>query len=229
MSHKILMILTSNIRMGENGKPTGIWAEELSVPYYLFREAGYEVTLASPAGGPVGFDPASMKPQGQNSPETDRMLTDQVAQAAIQDTVRPSTLKADNYAALFFPGGHGTMWDLPGDAEVKRLVEEAYAQDKVIAAVCHGAAGLVSARAPNGESILAGKKVNCFTNREEEETGLISVVPFALESRLRELNAEFVGAENWQPFAVCDGNIITGQNPQSSALVAQEVLSALAA
>jgi putative intracellular protease/amidase len=227
MSKRILMIVTSNSRMGDSGKETGLWAEELAVPYYALVDAGAEVVLASPAGGRAPVDAGSMKPAGQNHPGVERLMKDAAAQAKIETTQRAGAMDATKFDAVFFPGGHGTMWDLPGDAGVTRAVEQAFAHDKLIASVCHGAAGLVSAKRPDGQSIVRGKRVNSFTDAEETAVGLQSVVPFMLESRLRELGGKFEGAANWQPFVVRDGLLITGQNPQSSELVAHEVLSAL--
>lgn len=227
MSKKILMIVTSNATMGASNKPTGIWAEELAAPYYQFADAGLSVDLASPRGGAVPFDAGSIKAKGENSAVVERMLTDTALNARLATTLKVDDVDSTKYDAVFFPGGHGTMWDLPGNAGVTKVVERAFADKKVIASVCHGAAGLVSAKRADGKSILAGKRVNSFTDAEEAAVGLTGVVPFALETRIRELGASFDGAPNWQAFAVRDGNLITGQNPQSSELVAQHVLAAL--
>jgi putative intracellular protease/amidase len=227
MKPRILMILTSNARMGNSGKTTGVWAEELAVPYLAFVAAGAAVELASPQGGPVPFDPGSIKPAGQNSPEVDSFLAHPEAQRQVQQTLPLHMVDAASFDALFFPGGHGTMWDLPDDAEVTRLVQAAAAADRVIASVCHGAAGLIGAKGSDGRAFVAGKRVNAFTNDEEAAVGLANVVPFALETRLRELGALFEKAPNWQPFAVQDGKLVTGQNPASSALVARHVLELL--
>jgi putative intracellular protease/amidase len=227
MSKQVLMIVTSNSKMGNTGKATGIWAEELALPYYAFIDAGHSVTLASPLGGAVPVDAGSVKAQGENHPSVDRFLLDAKAQAAVASTLKAEYVSAAKFDAVFFPGGHGTMWDLPTDAGVTRAVEEAFAAKKIIASVCHGAAGLVSAKRPDGLSIVAGKRMNSFTDAEEEAVGLTAVVPFQLESRLRSIGGVFEGAANWQAFAVRDGWLITGQNPQSSALVAQQVLAAL--
>lgn len=227
MTSRILMIVTSNARMGDTGKPTGLWAEELAVPYYALADAGVEVTLASPAGGPAPIDPGSVKPVGQNDPVVERFLADTALQARIAATPKASAFDGAEFDAVFFPGGHGTMWDLPNDAGVTRAVETAFAAGKLIASVCHGAAGLVTARRPDGESVVKGKRINSFTDAEEDAVGLTGIVPFALESRLRALGAHFEGADNWAAFAIRDGQFITGQNPQSSALVAQQVLAAL--
>lgn len=227
MSKHILMIVTSNARMGDSGKTTGIWAEELVTPYYAFVDTGLSVDIASPKGGAVPFDPSSIKAKGQNDAHIERFLADAEAQRKVSATLVAANVDAASYDAVFLPGGHGTMWDLPGDAGVTRAVETAFAQNKVIAAVCHGPAGLVSAKRPDGQSILTGKRVNAFTNAEESAAGLTAIVPFALESRMRELGAQFEGAPLWQAYAVRDGKLITGQNPASSALVAQHVLEAL--
>lgn len=227
MNKRILMIATSNTRMGESGKKTGIWAEELAVPYYQLVDAGAVVEIASPLGGAVTLDPGSIKPAGQNDRLVDRFLADPVALAKTKATHIAAEVDASTFDAVFFPGGHGTMWDLPRDKGVTRAVESAYATGKLIASVCHGAAGLVTALRPDGKSVVAGKRINSFTDAEEAAAGLTLIVPFQLESRLRELGAHFEGAANWQSFAVRDGQFITGQNPQSSALVAQHLLDAL--
>ncbi|MED5617688.1 type 1 glutamine amidotransferase domain-containing protein [Ideonella sp. BN130291] len=228
MNHKrILMVLTSNDRMGATGKPTGLWAEELAVPYYALTGAGAQVTLASPRGGRAPIDPGSLKEKGQNDPAVERLLADAALMAQVEATRPVADVRMEDFDAVFFPGGHGTMWDLPTSDSVTRLVEAAARQHKLIAAVCHGVAGLVSAKGPDGRPLVAGKRVNSFTDAEEAQAGLADAVPFLLESRLRELGAHFEGAPNWQPFALCDGRLITGQNPQSSAAVADLLLAAL--
>jgi putative intracellular protease/amidase len=227
MNKRILMIVTSNARLGETGRTTGIWAEEFAVPYYRLIDAGAEVEIASPAGGAAPIDPGSLKPKGQNDALVERFLGDSVAQAKLQATHVVAAVDATAFDAIFFPGGHGTMWDLPVDAGVKRAVEAAFASDKLIASVCHGAAGLVSARRSDGKAVVKGHRINAFTDAEEAAVGLTAAVPFQLESRLRELGAKFEGTANWLPFAIRDRQFVTGQNPQSSALVAQHLLQAL--
>lgn len=227
MTRRILMIVTSNARMGDTGKPTGLWAEELAVPYYALVDAGVAVTLASPAGGPTPVDPGSVKPVGQNDPVVERFLADAALQAHLATLPKAADFDGAAFDAVFFPGGHGTMWDLPVDAGVTQAVERAFAAKKLIASVCHGAAGLVTAKRPDGQSIVQGLRVNSFTDAEERAVGLEQVVPFMLETRLRELGALFEGAANWQAFAIRDGQLITGQNPQSSHLVATTLLQAL--
>jgi putative intracellular protease/amidase len=227
MTPRVLIIATSHTSLGTSGKPTGVWAEELVLPYYQLIDAGAAVEIASPKGGALAFDPSSIKPAGQNDALIERFLADPVAQAEAHATQVAAAVDASGFDAVFFPGGHGTMWDLPVDAGVTRAVQAAFAAGALIASVCHGAAGLVTARRADGKAIVAGKRINSFTDAEEDAVGLSGVVPFRLESRLRELGAVFEGAPNWQPFAVRDGQFITGQNPQSSKLVAQHVVEAL--
>jgi putative intracellular protease/amidase len=227
MTKRVLIVATSHTMLGTTGKPTGVWAEELVVPYYQLIDAGASVEIASPAGGPLAFDPSSLKPAGQNDALIERFLADPAAQAKATATHTAAAVDPAGFDAVFFPGGHGTMWDLPADAGVTHIVEAAFAAGTLIASVCHGAAGLVSALRADGRSIVAGKRVNSFTDAEEDAVGLSAVVPFQLESRLRELGAVFEGAPNWQPFAVRDGQFITGQNPQSSKLVAGRLVEAL--
>jgi len=227
MSSEILMIVTSNARLGDTDKQTGFWAEELAVPYYALVDAGAHVVLASPVGGPIPLDPGSVKPKGENEEIVERFLADTELAALMQTTAKVADLDGAKFDAIFFPGGHGTMWDLPTDAGVTRAVEAAFEAKKLIASVCHGAAGLVTAKRPDGQSIVKDLRVNAFTDAEEIEVGLDSVVPFMLEARLRELGCHFEGAANWTPFAIRDGQLITGQNPQSSGLVAQSLMSAL--
>jgi putative intracellular protease/amidase len=227
MSQRVLIIATSHTSLGTSGKPTGVWAEELVLPYYQLIDAGAAVEIASPKGGALAFDPSSIKPAGQNDALIERFLADPVAQAKAHATHVAAAVDASGFDAVFFPGGHGAMWDLPVDTGVTRAVQAAFAAGALIVSVCHGAAGLVAARRADGKPIVEGKRINSFTDAEEDAVGLSGVVPFRLESRLRELGAVFEGAPNWQPFAVRDGQFITGQNPQSSKLVAQHVVEAL--
>ena len=227
MNAHILMIVTSNAQMGDSDKPTGLWAEELVVPYYALVDAGVRVTLASPNGGVAPIDARSLKAKGENDAIIERFLADDEFQTRIATTLKVADCDGAQFDALFFPGGHGTMWDLPQHAGVTRAVERAFAHNKLIASVCHGAAGLVTAKRPDGQSIVKDKRVNAFTNDEEVAVGLDTVVPFMLETRLRELGGHFEGTANWQPFAIRDGQLITGQNPQSSQRVAEILLEAL--
>ena len=227
MTRRILLIVTSNGRMGDTGKTTGFWAEEMAAPYFALRDASAVVDIASPRGGTVPVDPASIKPKGENAPIVERYLADASLQAQLAASQRVGSVNAAPYDAIFFPGGHGTMWDLPHDDGVTSAVEMAFANGKLIAAVCHGAAGLVTAKRPDGVPVVQGVRISAFTDAEEAAVGLSGVVPFPLEGRLRELGAKFEGAPPWQPFAVRDGQFVTGQNPQSSELVARHLLDAL--
>jgi putative intracellular protease/amidase len=224
----VLMIVTSHAQLGNTGKPTGIWAEELTTPYYALVDAGFEVTLASPLGGTPPFADGSVKPKLEdNEGSVKRFLSDAAAMAKFNATHKTADLQAANYSAVFLPGGHGTMWDTATENATARLVADSFNAGKPTAAVCHGPAGLVKALRLDGKSILFGKKVNGFTNAEETAAGLMEVVPFHLETKMRELGGVFESGPNWAPYAVRDGNLITGQNPASSALVASHVVAAL--
>lgn len=230
MNLRVLMLVTSHDRLGDGGHPTGVWAEELAVPYYAFTDAGCHVDLASPEGGPVPFDPRSLETaDGPLPAAVERLQADEALREKIRQSWRAAAIDMHVFDALFVPGGHGAMWDLATDPAVAHLVETAFASGRIVAALCHGPAALVSAKGPDGRFLLEGKHVNSFTDAEEDELGLGDTVPFLLENRLRELGAFFEGGPNWQPYAVRDANLITGQNPQSSALVAQQVLDALRA
>jgi putative intracellular protease/amidase len=225
---RILMIVTSHNRLGNTGKATGIWAEELTTPYYAMVDAGFDVMLASPLGGKPPFAPSSLKHVvDDNDGSVKRFLQDSEAMAKFNSTHAASSLDASDYSAMFLPGGHGTMWDTAEDAATARLVTDVFNAGKPVAAVCHGPAGLVKALRSDGKSILYDKKVSCFTNEEEAAAELMDVVPFHLETRVRELGGNFEGGAMWQPYAVRDGNLITGQNPQSSSLVADHLVAAL--
>jgi putative intracellular protease/amidase len=214
------MIVTSHDRIDET-HPTGLWLEEFAVPWTLFSEAGYTVTVASPRGGPAPIDPASLEGY-EPTPQSE------AARAALQDTrAVDAALSAEGYDAIFFPGGHGTMFDLPANAQVQRLVSEFAQADKVLASVCHGPACLVGAMLRDGTPVVQGRRVTAFTDAEEAAVELTEQMPFLLETRLRELGAEFVPAENWQDNVVVDGRLVTGQNPQSSASAAQAVIGLL--
>lgn len=237
---RVLIVTTSHEKMGSTGHPTGVWLEELAVPYYALQDGGAEITLASIKGGRIPFDPRSLPaeagagsgegPAGQQEvPEAvRRFLADGRAMAAASNTPAVAGIEPAGFDAVFLPGGHGTMWDLPESEALARLVGTLFDQGGIVAAVCHGPAGLVSARRRDGRPIVEDRRVNGFTNSEERAVGLADVVPFLLEDRLKDLGGRFECGPDWQPFAVRDGNLITGQNPQSSALVAQHVLTAVA-
>ena len=225
---KILFIATSADRMIPHDEPTGVWLEELTTPYYTFTDAGAAVTVASIAGGPIPVDARSLAAPGENEASVERYLADQELQSAVAKSLAFANLDAYGYDALFLPGGHGTMFDHPGNAELARIVERFDASGRIVAAVCHGPAGLVSARKADGRPFVAGRKVAAFTDSEERAVGLDDEMPFLLETRMRELGADFQLAENFAPFAVRDRNLVTGQNPASARPVAALVMEALA-
>jgi putative intracellular protease/amidase len=224
---KILIVVTSHSVMGNSDEPTGLWLEELTTPYYAFVDAGTSVTVTSIEGGAIAINPRSHKPVGENPESVDRFLQDQNIVAATNNTPAIKDIDPSQYDAVFLPGGHGTMWDLPNSQDLAKIISQIYAQNKVIAAVCHGVAGLIGATKADGSPLVDGLQVNCFTNAEEDAVGLSSSVPFMLETKLRELGANFQSADNFQPFAIQSGNLITGQNPASSLLVANKILEAL--
>lgn len=226
---RILIVTTSNATMGTNGKPTGLWLEELTTPYFTFAEAGALVTLASITGGMIPVDPRSLEP-GDTEPESvARFRADGLATGALDRSHAIAAIDAGNYDAIFLPGGHGTMWDLPCNATLASLVGRMWRDGKVVGAVCHGPAGLLSAVETDGQPLVAGKRVTAFTNAEEDAVGLTDAVPFLLESRLRELGALFENGDIFAPYAIADGRLITGQNPASSRETAQLLLDAIEA
>lgn len=231
MTHtpKILMIATSAATMAPSDEPTGVWLEELTTPYYAFVDAGADVTLASIAGGAIPIDARSLKPKGENDASVERYYDDAALKEAVENTPRFETLDVSSYDAVFLPGGHGTMFDYPESEALARLVETTLDAGKVMAAVCHGPAGLVKAKRKDGSPIVAGRKVAGFTDSEERAVGLENAVPFLLETRLRELGANYASGPDFEPFAVRDGDLVTGQNPASAGKTADLVLEAVRA
>lgn len=225
MAAHILIVATSHNSMG-NGQVTGVWAEELATPYYVFHDAGLVITLASIKGGPIPFDPRSINDEPKPD-SVQRFLADRAAMQGVQTTPPIERVDISTVDAIFLPGGHGTMWDLPESDVLAEKIAALDACGKIIAAVCHGPAGLTHVKCRDGKALVQGRKVTAFTNVEEEKVGLTKVVPFLLESRLRSLGADFEAGPDFQPHAVYDGNLITGQNPASSMQVAQLVLRAL--
>lgn len=221
---KILIVLTSQSAMGDTGKPTGVWFEELAVPYYAFVDAGAHVQIASINGGEAPIDPRSIKEPGANPPSVNRFQMDAKAMAKLSGTVPVAEIVSEKFDAVFMPGGHGTMWDLPRSEPLARLIKTTFEAGRVVSAVCHGPAAFVNVTLSNGRPLVEGKRLNGFTDTEEDAAGLTETVPFLLETKLRELGAEFVSGGNFEPFAVQDGNLITGQNPASSARVAELVI-----
>jgi putative intracellular protease/amidase len=226
---KILILTTSHDKMGDTGHATGSWVEEIAAPYYILSDAGVDVTIASIAGGKVPFDPNSEKPDAVKAEAAQRFLKDEVVQAELQITPALDTLNPDEFDGIFLPGGHGVVWDLPENKTLASWLQNYDSAGKIIAAVCHGPAGLAGAVRADGKPLVADRKVTGFTNAEEEAVGLSKVVPFLLESKLRDLGGVFESGGDWQPHAVQDGHLITGQNPMSSELVGEKILAALKA
>lgn len=213
---EILMVVTSHGQIDER-HPTGIWLEEVAVPYLLFRQAGFSITIASPLDGVSPIDPRSL-PTETKAKEWAEPLTRLKHTAFLQD------MMAEDFAAVFLPGGHGAMFDLPHNKDLQRLLGEMAETEKIIAAVCHGPAGLVNVRLADGMPLLADRSVTAFTNEEEAEVKLDSLMPFLLETKLRETGAHFIAAPTWSDHVEVDGNLVTGQNPQSSASTARAVI-----
>lgn len=226
-SIKILMVLTSQATMGDTTEPTGVWFEELSTPYYAFIDAGAEVDLASISGGKIPIDPRSMQADDNNPPSVRRFMQDKAAMAKLTDSFKIDGISASGYSAVFLPGGHGTMWDLPQSTQLGELLTKAWAEGKVVSAVCHGPAGLINAKDTHDQPLIAGKRVSAFSNSEEHAAGLADKVPFMLENKIRALGAHYENGSDFAPFAIRDGKLITGQNPASSEKVAELVLQAI--
>ena len=219
---KILMVLTSHDQLGNTGRKTGFWLEEFAAPYFVFRDAGVQLTLASPKGGQPPIDPKSDEPENQTDAMT-RFKKDKTAQEALANTVKLSSVKAEDFDTVFYPGGHGPMWDLAEDPVSIALLESFYNSGKPIALVCHSP-GVLRHVTYKGEPLVKGKHVTGFTNGEEEAVQLTHVVPFLVEDELLQLGAIFEKKANWQPFSIVDGRLVTGQNPASSTSAAQALL-----
>jgi putative intracellular protease/amidase len=224
----ILMVLTSHDRLGDSGKKTGFWLEEFAAPYYVFKDAGAVVTLASPRGGQPPLDPTSDAADAQTAATT-RFKADPAAQAALAATHTLSGMNASDFDAVFYPGGHGPLWDLAEDAQSKALIEAMLAAGKPLAVVCHAPAVLRHAQAADGSSLVKGRRVTGFSNSEERAAGLTEVVPFLVEDMLNALGGQYSSVADWQPHVVADGLLITGQNPASSAPAAERLLQHLRA
>ena len=223
----VLMVLTSHDRLGNTGHPTGFWVEEFAAPYYVLADAGVTLTLASPAGGQPPVDPKSALPEFQTD-ATRRFDADPALKARLAGTVRLAGLKADDFDAVFYPGGHGPLWDLATDPDSVALIEDFVRQGKPVAAICHAPAVLLRTRTAEGQPLVAGRQVTGFSNSEEDAVGLSAVVPFLLETALRAEGADYRKGPDWGSFVVEDGLLITGQNPASSASAAQCLLARLA-
>lgn len=222
---KILMVLTSHDQLGNTGRKTGFWLEEFAAPYFVFRDAGIELTLASPKGGQPPLDPKSDLPENQ-TPAMTRFKQDTAAQKALSQTAKLADMKAEDFDTVFYPGGHGPMWDLAESTDSIALIESFYNSGKPVALVCHSP-GVLRHVTYNGAPLVKGKRVTGFTNGEEEEMQLTHVVPFLVEDELLRLGATFEKLANWRPFSVVDGRLLTGQNPASSTSTAQALVKFL--
>ena len=223
---KILMVLTSHEELGNTGKKTGFWLEEFAAPYYVFKDSGAEITLASPKGGQPPLDPKSTEKEYQTA-ATERFRADKEAQAALANTEKLMEISPADYDAVFYPGGHGPIWDLAEDRHSIALIETMYAQGKPVSAVCHAPGVFRHAKSPDGSPLVQGKSVTGFSNSEETAVGLTDVVPFLLEDELKKRGGTYSKGADWQSYSVRDGNLITGQNPASSEAVAKAVLAQL--
>ena len=224
---KILMVLTSHDQLGNTGRKTGFWLEEFAAPYFVFRDAGVDLIVASPKGGQPPIDPKSDLPENQ-TPAMARFKQDETAQKALAHTERLEDVKAEDFDTVFYSGGHGPMWDLAESPVSIALLESFYQSGKPIALVCH-APGVLRHVKYNGEPLVKGKRVTGFTNGEEEEVQLTKIVPFLVEDELLRLGAIFEKVRNWQPFSIVDGRLVTGQNPASSTSAAENLLKLVGA
>ena len=223
---KILMVLTSHNQLGNTGKPTGFWLEEFAAPYYVFRDAGLNITLASPKGGQPPLDPKSDEPDAQTD-DTRRFRSDDAAQKLLANTEKLENVRVVDFDAVFYPGGHGPLWDLAEDKHSIKLLELFWAAGKPVAAVCHAPGVLRHVTKPDGSPLVKGKRVTGFTNSEEEGVGLTAIVPFLVEDELKKAGGLFERTDDWGEYAVVDGHLVTGQNPASSTIAAEELLKLL--
>jgi putative intracellular protease/amidase len=223
---KVLIVLTSHDELGNTGEKTGFWLEEFASPYYYLKDAGAQLTLASPAGGQPPLDPKSSEPDAQTD-ATRRFDADQSAQDELANTTRLAEMSVEDFDAVFYPGGHGPLWDLYDDSNSIALIEGFVAAGKPVAAVCHAPAVLLKASAPSGDPLVKGRNVTGFSNSEEAAVQLTDVVPYLLEDQLVELGGVYQKVDDWHPLAVVDGLLITGQNPGSSEVVAEALVKAI--
>ncbi|WP_306016476.1 type 1 glutamine amidotransferase domain-containing protein [Oceanicaulis sp. MMSF_3324] len=222
----VLMVLTSHDELGDTGEKTGFWLEEFAAPYYAFKDGGAKLTLASPKGGQPPLDPKSDDESAQTE-DTRRFKADEDAQKALANTVKLDTVNSEDFDAVFYPGGHGPLWDLTNDEDSVALIEAFWKADKPVGAVCHAPTVLLNVKDEHGNPLVKGRKVSAFTNSEEEAVGLTDVVPHLLEDALKEQGADYHKGDDWAPFAVSDHRLITGQNPASSKPVAEAILAQL--
>ncbi|MFJ3369551.1 type 1 glutamine amidotransferase domain-containing protein [Pseudomonas sp. NPDC086251] len=223
---KILMVLTSHDQLGDTGKKTGFWLEEFAAPYYVFKDAGAQLTLVSPKGGQPPLDPKSDEPDFQTA-ATERFRKDSAAQSALASTALLSSVRAEDYDAVFYPGGHGPLWDLTEDKNSIALIEALFKAGKPVAAVCHAPGVLRHVKAADGQPLVKGKRVTGFTNTEEEAVQLTKVVPYLVEDMLKEKGGIYSKGDDWASYTVADGLLLTGQNPASSEATAKALLAKL--
>lgn len=223
---KVLMVLTSHAELGNTGKKTGYWIEEFAAPYYVLADEGIEITIASPSGGQPPVDPKSELADAQTI-STERFYKDDVLIDKVAHSLKLSEVKQDDYDAVFYPGGHGPLWDLANDKNSIRLIEEFYNHQKPVAFVCHAPAALIHVKAENNEPLVKGKQVTGFSNTEEDAVQLANVVPFLLEDELKKLGGHYSKGKDWSSYIKQDGLLITGQNPASSAAVAKLLFKVL--
>lgn len=223
---KVLIVLTSHNALGNTGEKTGFWIEEFATPYYVLADAGADITIASPKGGQPPVDPKSELADAQ-TPSTKRFYEDNTLIDKMAYSLKLSDIKQDNFDAVFYPGGHGPIWDLANDKDSIKLIEDFYNHQKPIAFVCHAPAALVNVKAKNGEPLIKGKELTSFSNTEEEAVKLTKVVPFLLEDELKKHGAIYTKGDDWTSHVIQDGLLITGQNPASSEAVAKLLLKVL--
>ncbi|AXT53078.1 type 1 glutamine amidotransferase domain-containing protein [Aquimarina sp. BL5] len=223
---KFLFVLTSHDKLGDTGEKTGFWIEEFAAPYYYLTGKGAEVTLASPKGGQPPIDPSSDKPENQTE-ATKRFHNDKKLQEKLSKTLQLSEVKEKNYDAIFYPGGHGPLWDLANDKDSIKLLQSFYESNKPTGLVCHAPAALKNVKTSDGEFLVKGKNVTGFTNSEEAAVQLTDIVPFLVEDMLKNNGGNYSKADDWQSYSVQDGNLITGQNPASSEEVAEKLFNIL--
>lgn len=223
---KVLMVLTSHSELGNTGHKTGFWIEEFAAPYYTLKDAGAQITIASPKGGQPPIDPKSAEPANQTE-STKRFDKDQDLQHLLATTKKLSEVSADDFDAVFYPGGHGPLWDLTNDSNSIKLVQNFLAANKPVAAVCHAPAVLLNVKNENGDPVVKGKNVTGFTNTEEAAVQLTDIVPFLLEDELKNKGGNYSRKDNWASYVIKDGLLITGQNPASSEAAAKQLLELL--
>jgi len=221
---KVLMVLTSHDQLGTSGQKTGFWLEEFAAPYYVFKDANADITIASPKGGQPPLDPKSDEEDFQTD-ATRRFKTDSDAQSVLASSLQLADISVADFDAVFYPGGHGPLWDLAENRDSIELIEAMSSANKTVAAVCHAPAVFRHTKGPDGSALVEGKSVTGFSNSEEEAVQLTDIVPFLLENELQVLGANYSKSADWHPYVVTDGNLITGQNPASSAEAARAVLA----